>query len=120
MTTGSVKDAGRSGRPSTSWSEENVATVWEMFTRSPGKLTRQAARECGLSRYTTCKVLKEEMDFRPWKPHHVQELLPGDCDHRMECGEFMLGWHEDFPQLFENFLWSDEAILELLGGTGSQ
>jgi hypothetical protein len=32
MTTGSTKDAGRSGHPSTSWSKENVVTVWEMFT----------------------------------------------------------------------------------------
>jgi hypothetical protein len=84
MTTGSVNDAGRNGCPSTSWSEENVATVWEMFTRSPGKSTRQAGRECGLSRYTIRKVLKEELDFCPWKPHHVQELTPEDYDRRME------------------------------------
>jgi hypothetical protein len=27
----------------------------------------------------------------------------------------MLGWHEDFPQLFENILWSDEAIFHVGG-----
>jgi hypothetical protein len=36
----------------------------------------------------------------------MQELTPEDCDRRMEYGELMLGWHEDFPQLFENLLWS--------------
>src|SRR5215475_11863898 len=57
LTTGSVKDALRSGRPSTSRSEENVALVRGMFTRSPRKLTRQAARESGLSRHTVRTML---------------------------------------------------------------
>jgi hypothetical protein len=33
----------------------------------------------------------------------------------MEYGELMLGWHEDFPQLFENILWSHEAIFHVGG-----
>jgi hypothetical protein len=114
MTTGSVKDAGR-GRPSTSWSEKNVATAREMFTHSPGKATCQAAHESELSRYTICKVLKEILDFCPWKPQHVQELTPEDCDCIKEYGDLMLGWDEDFPQLFENILWSDEAIFHVYG-----
>jgi hypothetical protein len=40
-------------------------------------------------------VLQVEVDFRPWKPHHVQKLTPEDCDRRMEYGELMLGWHKD-------------------------
>jgi hypothetical protein len=27
----------------------------------------------------------------------------------MEYGKLMLGWHDDFPQQFENILCSDEA-----------
>lgn len=42
-TTGTVKDMTRSGRPSTSRSEENVIAVQEIITRSPKKSTRQAA-----------------------------------------------------------------------------
>jgi hypothetical protein len=115
MSTGSVKDAVTSCHLFTSRSEENVATLREMLTRSPGKSTRQAPLESGLSRYTILKVLKEELDLRPWKLHHMQELTPEDCDRRMEYGELMLGWHEDFPQLFENILWSDEAIFHVGG-----
>jgi hypothetical protein len=33
----------------------------------------------------------------------------------MEYGELMLGWHKDFPQLFENILWSDEAVFNVGG-----
>jgi len=36
-------------------------------------------------------------------------------DRRMECGELMLGWHKDWPKLFENILWSDEAVLHISG-----
>lgn len=115
MTTGSVKDMKRSGRPCTSRSEENVVAVQEMFTRSPKKSTRQAVRESGLTRHTVRTVLHKELNFRPWKPHYVQELKFEDCDRRMEYGELMLGWHEDWPQLFENILWSDEAVFHIGG-----
>ena len=92
LITGSVTDARRSGRPSTSRSEENVALVRDMFTHSPRKSTNQAARESGLSRHTICTVLKKDWNFRPRKLHYVQELTPVDCDRRKECGELMLGW----------------------------
>lgn len=115
MNTGSVVDIRRSGRPSTSRSDENVQRVQEMFTRSPQKSTRHAARESGLSRHTIRTVLKKELNFRPWKPHYCQQLSPEDCDHRMEYGELMLGWYGDWPQLFENIIWSDEAIFHIGG-----
>jgi hypothetical protein len=86
MNTGSVLDIRRSGRPSTSRSEENVRMVQDMFTRSPQKSTRQAAHESGLSRHIIRNVLKKELNFRPWKPHYSQQLSPEDCDHRMEYG----------------------------------
>jgi hypothetical protein len=37
------------------------------------------------------------------------------CDRRVEYGELMLGWHEDFLQPFENIVWSDEAIFHVDG-----
>ena len=104
LTTGSVTGARRSGRPSTSRSEENVALVRDMFTRNQRKSTRQAARESGLSRHTVRTVLKKDLNFRPLKPHYVKELTPENCDRRMEYGKLMLGWHEDWPNLFENIL----------------
>jgi len=33
----------------------------------------------------------------------------------MEYGELMLGWHEDWAKLFENILWSDEAVFHIGG-----
>jgi len=86
-----------------------------MFTRSPRKSTRQAAHESGLSRHTVLTVLKKDLNFRLRKPHYVQELTPEDCDRRMEYGELMLSWHEDWPKLFENILWSVEAVFNVGG-----
>ena len=77
LTTGSVTDARRIGRPSASRSE-NVALVRDRFTRSQRKSTREAARESGLSRHTVRTVLKKDLNFRPRKPHYVQELTPED------------------------------------------
>jgi hypothetical protein len=31
----------------------------------------------------------------------------------MEYGDLTLGWHEDCPELFENILWSDEAVFHI-------
>ena len=67
MTTGSVKDAPRSGRPSKSEAENDVELLREMFDKSPHKSTRQAARESGLSRHTIRTILKKELRYRPWK-----------------------------------------------------
>ena len=78
LTTGSVTDARRSGRPFTSRSEENVALVRDMFACSLCKSTGQAARESGLSRHTVCTVLKKDLNFHPQKPHYMQKLTPED------------------------------------------
>ena len=117
MNTGSVTVAQRSGRPSTSHSTENVTVVQQMFSLSPQKSTREASRESGLSRHTVRRptVLREDLGFRPWKPHAVQELKPEDCDRRLEFGETMLMWLEQTPDMLKNNLWSDEAIFHVEG-----
>ncbi|CAG0899630.1 unnamed protein product [Darwinula stevensoni] len=94
-------------------SEENVQVVQDMFIRSPKKSTRQAARESGLTRHTIQTVLEKELNFRPWKPHSCQALSAEDCDRRMEYGEIMLAWYADWPQLFNNIGWSDEAVFHV-------
>ena len=81
-----------------------MAFVRDMFIRSPRKSTRRAARESGLWRHTVRTVLKKDLSFRPRKPHYVQELTPEDCNRRMEYGELILGWHDDWQKLFENIL----------------
>ena len=113
LTTGSVTDA----RPEVAvHPHPDLRRTWRLCgIRSPRKSTRQAARESGLSKHTVCTVLKRDLNFRPRKPHYVQDLTPEDCDRRMEYGELMLSWHDDWPKLFENILWSDEAVFRIGG-----
>lgn len=112
---GSVKDKKRSGRRPTASREENVNNVQAMFERSPKKSVRQGARESGLTRYAVNKILKKILNFRPWKPNYVQQLFLEDCDIRMEFSEVMLAWKEESPNLFNNILWSDEAVFHVGG-----
>ena len=92
-----------------------VAKVEEMFDQSPQKLTGQATRESGLNKEYNIKVLHTELNYRPWKPHYVQELKLKDCNRRMEYEELMLGWQDNLPELFENILCSDEAVFHIGG-----
>ena len=115
MTTGSVNDAPRSCRPSKSKDENDVELLCEMFDKSPNKSTREAARESGLSRHTVRTILKKELHYRPRKPHYCQKISAEDCDRRLEFAELMLDWHLDWPEVFDNILWSDEAVFHVGG-----
>ena len=64
MTTGSVTDTQRRGRPSKFKDPEVVQVVQEMFTRSPQKSIRQEARESRLSFRRQRNVLKNELKWR--------------------------------------------------------
>jgi len=119
LTTGSVTDARRSGRPSTFLSEENVALVRDMFTRSLRKSTCQAARESGLSRYTVRTVLKKDLNIRPRKRHYVHKLTrwlgrrgPDEWPARsldlMPCDFFLWGWAK------EEVYWAKPRTMEQL------
>ena len=61
-------------------------------------------------------MLKNEIKWRAWKPHHCQTLSAEDCDDiRMEFGVMLLAWFRDWPNLLKNILWSDEAVIHIGG-----
>jgi hypothetical protein len=45
----------------------------------------------------------------------MHQLFADDCDRRMEFTENFLGWSDDWQQLFQNILWSDEAVFYIGG-----
>jgi hypothetical protein len=104
MSTGSVCDIERSGRRSSSRSPEVVDFVQERFTRSPETSIRKASLESALTYYTIHSVLTKELHYRAWKPHLVRQIFPEDCDSRIEFSEIMLGWKDDWSELFDNIL----------------
>lgn len=112
---GSVLDKKKSGRARVSVTEENIARVRDVFTRSPKKSVRCASRETGLSSYAVHRILRKHISFKPWKPQYVHELFLDDCDRRMAFSEEFIQWYNEWPQLFDNILWSDEAVFHVGG-----
>jgi hypothetical protein len=78
LTTGSVTDARRSGRPSTSQSVENDALVRDMFTHSRRKSTRQAARESGLAKAEVYRAKPRKMEQLGDRIRNVITKVPHD------------------------------------------
>ena len=104
MTTGSISDAQRNGRPSKFRDPQVVQGVQEMFSHSPQKSIRQAARKSGLSFRCVRNVLKNELRWRAWKSHCCQALFANNYDIRMEFGQMMLAWFRDWRDILRNIL----------------
>ena len=45
---------------------QNITTVKNVVDGDPDKSVRQVGRECGLSYSTVFRILKTELDYRPW------------------------------------------------------
>ena len=90
----------------------NIDTVRGILRVSPNKSVNQVKRECGLqvSCSTVYKIIKKELNFRPWKPHYVQELQVNDYARRLLFADQMEAWLRQTPTLLSNILWSDEAV----------
>ena len=112
---GSVADLPRSGRPVTVRDQNNIEAVENILADCSSKSIRQVARETGLSIYQVHTILKKVLKWRAWKPHLCQALSDDDCQQRMEFGDIMLSWHSEWNELFENILWTDEAVFHVGG-----
>ena len=112
---GDLGDFRRSGRPSSSRDPIKVDAVRDSTAHDPAISIRQISIDTRIPKSTVNRVLKKTLSFKPWKPHYCQELSFDDCDRRMAFGEAMLQWHEENHRLFENILWSDEAVFHIGG-----
>jgi len=111
---GSVADLSRSGR-GIKRDSSMINSVKVFFENNSSKSTRQASRELGIKRHHVLNILKKDLGWRAWKPHYLHRLLPGDCDKRRVFAESMLEWYEGDANVFNNIVWSDEAIFHVGG-----
>ena len=58
---------------------------------------------------------KDELKWHAWKPHYRQALYAEDCYNRVEFGEVMLAWYEEWFGLSKSILWSNEAVFGIDG-----
>jgi len=90
----SVKAARNSGRQSTSPFEKNVSLVRDTFTCRPRKSTRQADRECGLSRHTVHSDEQKSIGLK-FSKSRTGIHVTYSCHHnsiRFTCPIFVYSW----------------------------
>lgn len=90
--TGSVRDAPRSGRPSTRL--QLCADVESSIHQSPVKSTRKRAAELGIPESTMRKHIKVDLKMKCWRPLNVNELSDDDMNSRVDaCGQMLQRFH---------------------------
>ncbi len=67
--TGSVQDniVGRSGRPLSVRTENNIVTVRQRLEQSPRKSTRRLSQETDLSRSSVMRIMRQDLHLFPYK-----------------------------------------------------
>ena len=78
-TTGSIMKQNSSGRPCTARTPENVDRVRASVLESPRRSTRLHTPTLGLSSRSLQHILKNELEFHPYKFMIVQKIY--ECDH---------------------------------------
>ena len=109
--TGTSFNKKKQTKPSTTKDTKNIDTVRCILQTSPSKSLNEVKRECGLQvcRSTVYRIITNELNFRPWKPHYDQELQTNDYARRQLFADQMEAWLQQTPSLL-NILWSDEAV----------
>jgi transposase len=98
---------------------EVVADVAARMQQSPTKSLRRLAQETELS-YGTCqKILKKDLDLRPYKIMAVQELLPRDFGIRVEYCQWFLN-HLNNNNTLDLTFFTDETWFHLSGYINKQ
>ena len=104
-----VEDKPRSGRPSSSKTDENVEAV-RQAVRGDRRLTvRMIAEEVGIDRQTVWEIITEELSMRKICAKMVPKLLSDDQKaRRMQVCEDTLQKIENDPELLTKVITGDE------------
>lgn len=111
---------GRSGRPSTSTSADNVAIVDEFFSENPSVSTRRAAQVLDISRTSLQRIIKTKLKLHPYKIQVFQELADFDMERRLEFARQMIDMILAGSIKTKRIWFSDEAHFWLSGYVNKQ
>lgn len=116
LQTGSVADAPRSGRPTTSEAVcDEVRSSLECLTSEQefGQAsTREISATTGIPHSTVYKIMRVKMGLFPYKLQLLHAIPQAEFSRRKEFAEWLLSQP---AELIDNVLWSDEAIFRLDG-----
>lgn len=105
-----VENLPRSGRPSTSSSEVNIAKVKEMVTGNPHLSLREMAAEISVSHESIRTILKDTLGMK----HVAARLVPKDLNflqklNRVKVAEDMLEQVDSDPTFIKRIVTGDET-----------
>ena len=114
--TGTLKDKQRPGRKKTR-DDNLVATVGAFFHINQEASINTFLREFDfcVSRSTVWRILKIDLQWKPFRPRRVHKLLPGDDIRRYWCLDAFFKKLNDDPTFITKIIWSDECIFKLNG-----
>ena len=105
-----VEDDSRSGRPSTSRTDDNVERVKQVVRADRRMTVRMIASELGINRDTVWKIITEDLGMRKICAKMVPKLLNNDQkQRRVEVCEDILQRVETEPDLLERVITGDES-----------
>lgn len=113
-TTGSVKDAPRSGRPLSATTDAKGDELLQSLERSPQKSTRRLSSELEICQRSVVNLMKKK-GLKPYRPHLLHALHDGDEDRRLEYAENFLDMVRQDETILDRIYWSDEATFKLNG-----
>lgn len=112
--TGNVKDIQKSGRPKTQTSSDKALDILLSIEENPHLATRTVALDHGTSHMSVQRILNRKK-FHPFKVTLVQEFLEDDFDRRLEFCDRMMEFCNNFPNIINTIVFSDEATFSLNG-----
>ncbi|CAH2000968.1 unnamed protein product [Acanthoscelides obtectus] len=100
--------------------EENIAAVSASVSDDREMSIRRRSQQLGICYSTTWKILRQDLDVKPYKIQLVQELKPHDLPQRFQFAHFWLNgyvnkqncriWSEDQPEALQELPMHPEKI----------
>ena len=107
---GSGRDDNRSGRPSTSRTDENIERVTQKVRSDRRLAVRMIADELGMNSERVWRIITEDLGMRKICAKIVSRLLnEGQRERRVQMCQYILEQLETEPNLLKRIVTSDES-----------
>ena len=78
------EDKPRSGRPKTARTPRNIERIKKRLEESPRRSTARLSAETGITKASVRRILKEDLNYFPYKIQITQELTPSNKKKRLD------------------------------------
>ena len=97
-------------RSLTARTQDNIDAVKKTCDENHSISVRQISKTSGISYGSVYRILKKDLNFKPWKAIAVQQIFPEDEDRRLEFAETFLNLQFEMPHLFENIIYGQITV----------